>query len=287
MGSDENVSHVFISKITPVEIIEKPSLWFIFCDQLLLLKKDSTQNPIPDFQEHAFFADNNIDLDSEHYLGIWQNQHCYCAHISNIPTLFQHDYTFKPLREAALSLLNTELFHIAGKALQIINWDKNHLYCSRCKNKLRLSTEERSKVCDACQLHFYPRLSPCIIVLVKRGKEILLARSPHFTQHIYGLLAGFIEPGESVEHAVEREVMEEVGLKIKNIRYHFSQPWPFPDSLMLGFTADHAAGEITIDGIEIEDAGWFTVDNLPTIPTSISIARKLIDSFIHHHSKGA
>jgi NAD+ diphosphatase len=279
------VSDLFISKITPTDIIEKPSLWFIFCRQQLLIHQNSTTKPIPEFQEPSFFEDQKIKIISQHYLGIWQNQHCYCAELENIPTSLQHEYALKPLREAALNILAPDLFHIAGKALQIINWDKNNQFCSRCGKNLTVSSTERAKNCEDCQLHFYPRLSPCIIVLIKRGKEILLARSPHFTQNMYGLLAGFIEPGESVEHAVEREVMEEVGIKIKNIRYHFSQPWPFPDSLMLGFTADHAAGEITIDGVEIEDAGWFTADNLPAIPASISIARKLIDSFIHH-SKG-
>lgn len=123
-----------------------------------------------------------------------------------------------------------------------------------------------------------------MIVLVRKKDEILLARSSRFEKGLYSVLAGFVEPGETLEAAVSREVREEVGISISNITYFGSQPWPFPDSLMIGFTAKHAAGDISVDGIEIVDAGWFKVDNLPKIPDRISIARRLIDSFIAHQS---
>jgi NAD+ diphosphatase len=117
-------------------------------------------------------------------------------------------------------------------------------------------------------------------MLVSRGDKLLLARSPRFRENMYSVLAGFVEPGETLEETVEREVLEECGIRVKNIRYFGSQPWPFPHSLMIGFTAEYAGGEITIDGEEIIDAGWYSVDNLPQIPDKISIARKLIDWFI-------
>lgn len=286
------MSPVFISSVSPLSHThsEKPALWFIYCQgQLVLTNSDqkpliSNSNPIPMFQTLEEMCDASIPVLACHYLGLWQNQDCYCAEIADFPEALKKQYRLISLKEAALSILNNDIFHLSGKALQILNWDKNTVYCSRCQEKLMLSETERVKSCPACHMHFYPKISPCIIVLVKRGKEMLLARSPHFTPNVYGLLAGFIEPGEDIEHAVAREVMEEVGIKIKNIRYQCSQPWPFPDSLMLGFTADYAAGEIMIDGQEIEDAGWYTVDNMPTIPTSISIARKLIDAFIQQHS---
>ena len=136
------------------------------------------------------------------------------------------------------------------------------------------------KVCPKCDLHSYPRLSPSIIVLVEKGDEILLARSPHFPPGLYSTLAGFVEPGETAEEAVSREVFEEVGIQVKNIRYQLSQPWPFPHSLMLGFNAEYMAGEIKIDGVEIEDAHWYNINNLPKLPIYASIARWLINQFI-------
>ena len=126
----------------------------------------------------------------------------------------------------------------------------------------------------------YPRLAPAVIMLVERGDEILLGRSPHFLPGMYSTLAGFVEPGETLEHAVAREVAEEVGVRVKDVRYFGSQPWPFPNSLMVGFRAAWESGEIVIDEREIEDAAWFTAGNLPLIPPGISIARALIDAFL-------
>jgi NAD+ diphosphatase len=139
---------------------------------------------------------------------------------------------------------------------------------------------QRAKQCPQCKLVNYPRLSPSIIVAVRRGNELLLARSPRFPAGMYSVLAGFVEPGETLEQAVEREVQEEVGLTVKNICYFGSQPWPFPNSLMIGYRAEYAGGEIQIDRVEIEDAGWYTAEHLPAIPSRISIARQLIEAFI-------
>jgi len=139
---------------------------------------------------------------------------------------------------------------------------------------------ERAKECPQCGLLHFPRLAPAIIVLIERGDQLLLARSRRFATGMYSVLAGFVEPGESLEEAVVREIKEEVSLSVKDIRYFGSQPWPFPHSLMIGFTATYAGGEISMEDEEIEDAGWFTVDRLPPLPGKISIARKLIDSFI-------
>lgn len=268
----------FISKIIPPEKLTEPALWFVFHQGQLLLNKNDLIQPIPllmDLQDAGFISS------AKNYLGVWQNQHCFCAEIDqlqNVPS----EFVFEPLRQAAtvLTQINEGLFNIAGRAIQILNWDKNHQFCGRCGEALQTKHNERAKICLSCDLTVYPRLSPVVMVLIKRGKEILLARSPHFPAGIYSVLAGFVEPGETVEQALEREVFEEVGLKIKNIRYRCSQPWPFPDSLMLGFTAVHAAGEIQIDGVEIEEAGWFTLDNLPPLPSTISISRRLIDLFI-------
>ena len=132
----------------------------------------------------------------------------------------------------------------------------------------------------------YPRLSPAVIVLVRDGSRVLLARSPGFPAHMYSVLAGFVEPGESVEEAIKREVREEVGVEVTNARYFGSQPWPFPNSLMIGFTTEYAGGELQIDPTEIEDAGWFEAGEFPPLPPKVSIARVMIDGFVARHGHG-
>jgi NAD+ diphosphatase len=215
---------------------------------------------------------------SEHYMGRLDHQPCYAVEVAE-GTIPPAGMTFEGLRQV-YGRLDEDLFWVAARAVQIVDWDKTHQHCGRCGTPLRTKTTERAKECPQCgQLHF-PRLAPAIIVLVERGDQLLLARSRHFMPGMYSVLAGFVEPGESLEEAVVREVKEEVGIDVKDIRYFSSQPWPFPHSLMIGFTATYDGGEISLNDEEIEDAGWFTVDNLPRIPGKISIARKLIDWFM-------
>jgi NAD+ diphosphatase len=145
---------------------------------------------------------------------------------------------------------------------------------------MKIRRVELSKICPACKFISFPRLSPAVIMSVVRGKEILLARSPRFPAGMYSTLAGFVEPGETLEETVAREVQEEVNVEVCNIRYIDSQPWPFPHSLMIGFSAQYAGGDIRVDNNEIEDAQWFSRDNLPLLPTRMSIARHLIELFI-------
>ena len=191
---------------------------------------------------------------------------------------------FEGLRQV-YGRLDEDLFWIAARAIQIVDWDRTHKYCGRCGVPMELQQIERAKKCPQCGLLYFPRLAPAIIVAIERGDRLLMGRSRRFATGVYSVLAGFVEPGESLEETVIREVKEEVGISIKDIRYFGSQPWPFPHSLMIGFTATYAEGEISIDETELEDAGWFTVDNLPPLPGKISIARKLIDSFIAKHGK--
>jgi len=254
-------------------------IWFVYHQNQLLVNTQQPHEPIITESQCKALHFNVL---SKHDIGFFHNKPCFGVDIECDENIsLPESLKFMPLRQAALTILDPEAFHKAGRAAQIIEWHKTHKFCGRCGVKLFESTVERSKVCPECDYHFFPRISPSIIVLVKRGKEILLARSPHFSENIYSTLAGFVEPGESVEEAVHREVWEEVGIKIKNLKYHGSQPWPFPNSLMLGYTAEHAAGEITIDGVEICDAGWFSVDKLPQLPNKISIAYELISLFIN------
>jgi NAD+ diphosphatase len=169
---------------------------------------------------------------------------------------------------------------IAGRAVQLVEWARTHRYCGRCGTETVSLDGERAMKCPACALLAFPRLAPAMITLVTRGDEALLARGVAFRAPMYSCLAGFVEPGESLEGAVVREVREEVGIEVTNVRYQGSQPWPFPHSLMVGFRADWASGDIVCDPTEILDAQWYTRDNLPPIPPAISIARKLIDAWL-------
>lgn len=175
--------------------------------------------------------------------------------------------------------LNEKMLALAGRAVQLIEFELTSKFCGRCGIPTE-TLEDRGKKCPKCGLLMYPRISPAIIVLVMKGDEVLLARSSHFRSDMYSIIAGFVEPGETLEHAVKREVMEEVGLKIKNIRYFASQPWPFPNSLMIGFIAEYAEGEICVDGNEIIDAAWFRRNGLPNCPGNTSISGHLIDWFV-------
>lgn len=180
-------------------------------------------------------------------------------------------------------LVPDNLWEAAGRAVQIIDWDRNHRFCGRCGRPTEILNGERARACRECGWRAYPRLSPAVIMAICRGDEILLGRSRRFTSGYHSVLAGFVEPGESLEGAVRREVREEVGLEIDDIRYFGSQPWPFPNSLMIGFTAQYAGGDIDYQDDEILTADWFNIDNLPPIPSKISISRALIDWFIEQN----
>ena len=176
--------------------------------------------------------------------------------------------------------LSEAMFLISGRAIQLLAWDSQNRYCGKCGSPTLDKDGERVKVCTQCGLLRYPKISPAVIVAVVRDDTILLAKNKQSPIGFYSMLAGFVEPGESLETCVKREIFEEVGLQVANVRYFGSQPWPFPDSLMLGFTAEYAEGEITVDGVEIAEATWFGVNDLPKIPPVGSISRKLIDWFV-------
>lgn len=174
---------------------------------------------------------------------------------------------------------------MAGRAVQLAEWARTHRFCGRCATPTEPSESDRSMKCPACGLLAYPRLAPAMITLITRGdpgadQEALLARGVQFRAPMYSCLAGFVEPGESLEQAVIREVFEEVGVHVNAVTYRGSQPWPFPHSLMIGFRAEWQSGEIQCDPTEIMDAQWYRRDALPNIPPRISIARKLIDEWI-------
>jgi NAD+ diphosphatase len=170
------------------------------------------------------------------------------------------------------------LLALAARAFQIVDWDRTHRFCGRCGTPTHDRTNERAKECTACGLIAYPRVSPAMMALVTRGREILLARAHRFAPGMYSALAGFVEPGETIEDCVRREVREEVGVEVGELTYFASQSWAFPHSLMIAYTAEYAGGDIRLDDAEIAEARWFPADALPYLPPSVSIARRLIDA---------
>ena len=208
-------------------------------------------------------------------VGNWHGLPCYAEEIDTAPQDIPGELTLlRPL----YGIGGAEAFAIAGRASLLMDWRKNHRFCGRCATPTAMKSDEFAMACPSCGLLAYPRISPAVMVLVSRGDDLLLARSPHFRPGMFSALAGFVEAGETIEQCAAREVREEVGVEIANLRYFRSQPWPFPDSLMIAFFADYAGGEITPDPSEIEDAGWFPRSALPPLPDHASIARHLIDA---------
>jgi NAD+ diphosphatase len=177
-------------------------------------------------------------------------------------------------------VLDDAHFALAGRALQLVDWDRTHQFCGRCGTRTEAHPQERVRLCPACKLSAYPRVAPAVMALVRRESQILLGRSHHFPPGMYSALAGFVEPGESLEQCIAREVLEEVGVRVSRARYFASQSWPFPHSLMIAFVCEWVSGEIKPQEAEIEDAKWFEVLQLPKLPSKISIARKLIDAVV-------
>jgi NAD+ diphosphatase len=210
-----------------------------------------------------------------HYLGALAGVDCFAAAVGDGEAV--DGLELRHLR-SLYGVLSDEHWALAGRAVQLVEWERTHRFCGVCGAPTEPFPGERARRCGTCDHLAFPRLSPAVIMLVRRGRELLLARGRRFTEPIYSCVAGFVDPGESLEEAVVREVREEVGIEIADVRYFGSQSWPFPHSLMIGFTASWAGGEIRIEEEELVDAGWFPPEALPELPAPLSIARRLIDS---------
>jgi NAD+ diphosphatase len=213
------------------------------------------------------------------FLGYWNDEPCYAVEIDDVdeldPMQFQRGNLYH-----ILGRVDERLFALAGRAQQLLDWERDHRFCGRCGQAMRVDHDERAMRCDPCRTINYPRIAPCVIVLVHRADELLLARNANFPQPMYSTLAGFIEAGETAEETLEREVKEEVGVDVTNIRYFQSQSWPFPNQLMLGYFAEYAGGDIVVDQVEIADAQWFHHTDLPMIPPVASISGQLIQAYL-------
>lgn len=253
---------------------DKPVRLFVFKSNELLVKISDNTLSVPD---KTTLDELKLRVLAEYYLGEMDGCDCFCIETDDKAAV-PEGMAFKKFG-SLLGRLDEKDFMSAGRAYHIINWDKKNRCCGICGSPTEIKHDEMAKVCQKCSNIIYPRISPAVIVAVIKGGEILLAHARNFKGNMYSLIAGFVEPGETFEDCVKREVYEEVGLKVKNLKYFGSQPWPFPDSLMVGFTAEYESGEIAVDANELTDAGWFTSRNLPEIPTGDSIAGRIINWF--------
>jgi NAD+ diphosphatase len=278
----------FVSTLQPPAPATRPAYWLVFRGDRMLAWREAgdpeARLAIPQ-AEHV--GELGLRPVRSQYLGYLPQADgsridCYAAEIEHDAPQ-DENWAAEGLRELYLHL-GAEGFALASRAIQLVHWDRTHQFCGQCGAPTETMEHERAKRCTACGFTAYPRLSPAIIIAVTRVIEgetrLLLARNHRFPAGRYSIIAGFVEPGESLEECCAREVMEEVGIRIQNIRYFGSQSWPFPNSLMLGFTAEYAEGEFQLEEAEIAEAGWFSAGNLPQIPPPLSISRQLIDWFV-------
>ncbi len=256
--------------VTPPPTRDSPALWFAFQRGAILVSNtESAELPCCcSLEEHGVAALRS------HYLGLLGERHCYAAEIDEAQPL---PAGWAPLGLRDLfGMVDSTLAALSGRALQILDWERNHQFCSRCGTPMRARSDERARACPSCRFTSYTPVSPAVMVLITRGRELLLARKSVWPAGRYSAIAGFVEPGEMLEDTVIRETREEVGVEVGELRYFGSQPWPFPHSLMVAFTAEYAGGPVKPDGVEIEEAAWFDAEELPRLPPSVSISRRLI-----------
>ncbi len=280
----------------PAAVLPK-SLAFAFRDRRLLVHKDGEAARVPDLRE---IETAELGPVRSQYLGTYRGRDVVSFELPDAVEAPQ-GMNFTDLRSLFFRL-DEPLFWIAAHAVQIVAWDRDHQICGRCGTGTEDHPKERSKRCPNCGLTHYPRLAPAVIVVVERGDEVLLGRSPHFPPGMFSTLAGFVEPGESLEQAVVREALEETGVHLGEVHYHSSQPWPFPSSLMLGYVARATSHEIQRDDDELEDARWFSRDDIALglssgalrVPRRVSIAYRLVEHWfdaapgarLEHHVGG-
>lgn len=251
-----------------------PRAWFVVHPNGLVVRREGDRVELPTDDDAESLGLSDADV---HELVPLEGVRAVAASIGEAP-LAPH-LQIGRLREL-YPLLGDARFLMAGRATQVVEWAATHKFCGRCAAPTERVAGERCMRCPACGLLGYPRIAPAVIVLVRRGDEALLARGARFPGAFFSTLAGFVEIGESLEETIAREVREEVGIEVRAPRYFGSQSWPFPHSLMVGFFAEWAGGEVRADGKEILEARWFRPDELPMIPPPLSIARQLIDVWL-------
>jgi NAD+ diphosphatase len=243
----------------------------VFHGNRIFIARTGGQPAIPRWDSAAC----GFDLEAAHYLGTLAGAHCYALALPREAVL---PAGLELLGMRALILEGNETAAaVAGQAWQVLEWARTHRHCGACGAPTLPHAADRALECPDCKLVFYPRIAPVVMGLVYRDNGILLTRKAGYAPGRYTVVAGFVEAGESLEQCLAREVAEEVGVAIRNPRYFGSQPWPFPNSLVMAFSAEWAGGEARPDRTELEDARWFAVDALPELPEAVHISRQLID----------
>ncbi|MFO0741552.1 MAG: NAD(+) diphosphatase [Labilithrix sp.] len=255
------------------ELVHERRTWFVIHPKGLVARRDGDRIVFPTDEDLALLK---LDAAEGHRIGSLDDSD---AVVLPVGGRIEAPFELFALRTLA-AMLDPALFGVTGRAMHTADWLTTSRFCGRCGTKTAPIAGERAMGCPSCGLHVYPRISPAIITLVRKGPLALLASNAKFPGAFYSTLAGFAEIGESLEETLVREVREEAGVTVKDVRYFGSQPWPFPNSLMIAFTAEWASGEIEIDPKELSDAKWFSVDALPMIPPPLSIARQLIDAWV-------
>lgn len=262
---------MFEPRLAPIDV-DADAEWICLRDGAVLVGAD---------RSGAFPLGTCPPVDGErHHLGLLHGQSVWAVDVATEAADDLDGLEWVGLR-SLYGRIEDDGWILAGRAHQVITWDRDHRHCGRCGTATETSDADRARVCPSCGLRSYPRLTPAVIMLIRRGEQVLLAHGRQFPARFYSALAGFVEPGEDLEHAVAREVREEVGIEIGDIRYFGSQPWPFPHSLMIGFTARWISGELRPDPTEIVDAGWYSADDLPPAPIGgMSIAGWMMQAWL-------
>ncbi len=266
----------FLPAVTPPTAIGRDAWWFLFHGDRLLVSASGDEVVVP---YGRFPAERGLRPVRTQYLGTLDGAPCFAGELGE--PVEPEGTSLRGLR-SLLGALPDPLFSLAGRAYQIMDWERTHQYCGKCGGPTEPLAGERARTCPRCELHFFPRVAPAVIVAVVRDRKILLAQARRFPSAFFSVLAGFVEPGETFEECVRREVREEVGVEVANLRYFGSQPWPFPHQLMVAFTAEYAGGDLTIEEKELVRADWFDAGEVArlSIPRHGTIARGLIEWFL-------
>lgn len=258
--------------------MSQSDLWFVFQNETLLLDMSLGYPRVPTGVEISAIG---LEFEIKHLIGSYHETSSFAVQARPLVDIeLPTGFIFLPIRQALLSFSDDHIFYLVSRGRELLHWIKRTQFCGCCGAQTRSCQDHPANACPSCHALFFPQISPAMLVVIWRGDEILLGRSAHFLPGVYSALAGFVDPGESLEACVVREVQEEVGLCVKNIQYFSSQSWPFPSNLMLGFFAEYESGDIQVDQNELEDAQWFNIHNLPALPNTISLSRRVIDAHV-------
>jgi len=274
-----NSKTTFVVENTDTKKLDK--IFLVIKGEELLIDNVSQNLALIDNEQYKW---SEMSVKTEHFIGYLDNNSLYALELEDESSLMA-ETSLKPFR-TLLGIIPDIYFGICSRSIQLIEWNKKSKYCGVCGSETSLHTIEKAMLCKDCNNLIYPRISPCIIVLVTDKEKLLLAHNKGFPGKMYSTLAGFIEVGETVEETIKREIFEEVNIQVKNCQYYGSQSWPFPSQLMLGFHAEYDGGKLKPDGDEIDIADWFHYQSLPEVPPgSISISGRLIESYVNKLTK--